>query len=222
MLDFWLIWVYNKDTEREVLTMAIFNETNCSSGATASIARDPYNSSNSRNIKNTSKAVYNCGGYALNLFAWYCPWGLEVQESETPLARAYWQGDLFGTDEMFTPTFKCVQNMLAEIPTLRLLTGINDHIADNEYMLAFRISYDGDFHYAKRGNNGVWHHKRGSRDEIETMTILELLDESWLGRYDGPLVFFANIKKQGLTKPLLYGIITIVKKVRFSKWIINS
>lgn len=175
--------------------MAIFNETNCRMGETSSIARDPYNHSNSRNVNNTCKAVYNCGGYALDLFAWYCPWGLEVQESETPLARAYWQGDWFGTDEMFAPTFKCVQNMLAEIPTLRLLTGINDPITDNEYMLAFRISCDGDFHFAKRGNNGVWHHKRGSRDEIETMTILELLDESWLGRYDGPLVFFANTKK---------------------------
>ena len=195
MLDFWRIWVYNKDNEREVEIMAIFNETNCQMGETASIARDPYNHSNSRNVNNTSKAVYNCGGYALNLFAWYCPWGLDVPECETPLARAYWQDNYFGTDEMFAPTMRCVQNMLAEIPTLRLLTGINDPIAHNEYMLAFRISYDGDFHFAKRGNNGVWHHKRGSRDEIETMTILELLDECWIGRYDGPLVFFANTKK---------------------------
>ena len=175
--------------------MAIFNETNCRMGETASIARDPYNSSNSRNIKNTPKAVYNCGGYALNLFAWYCPWGEDVSEIETPLARAYWADDYFDDNEMFAPTMRCVQNMLAEIPTLRLLTGINDDIRPDEYMLAFRISYDGDFHFVKRGNNGVWHHKRGSRDEIETMTILELLDESWLGRYDGPLVFFANTKK---------------------------
>ena len=80
-------------------------------------------------------------------------------------------------------------------PKITELTGINDDIRPNEYMLAFRISYDGDFHFVKRGNNGVWHHKRGSRDEIETMTILELLDESWIGRYDGPLVFFANTKK---------------------------
>lgn len=175
--------------------MAIFNETNCRMGETSSIARDPYNHSNSRNVNNTSKAVYNCGGYALDLFAWYCPWGLDVPECETPLARAYWQGDWFNHDEMFAPTFQCVQNMLAEIPTLRLLTGFNDIVADNEYMLAFRISCDGDFHYAKRGNNGIWYHKRGSRDEIEIMTIPELLDECWIGRYDGPLVFFANTKK---------------------------
>ena len=175
--------------------MAIFNETNCQMGETASIARDPYNQSNSRNIKNTSKAVYNCGGYALNLFAWYCPWGLEVQESETPLARAYWQGDWFGTDEMFTPTFKCVQNKLAEIPTLRLLTGINDHIADNEYMLAFRISYDGDFHFAKRACNGVWYHKQGGSEHIRKIAVNNLLNTAWCDRYNGPLVFFANTKK---------------------------
>ena len=195
MLDFWLIWVYNKDTEREVLTMAIFNETNCSSGETASIARDPYNHSNSRNIKNTSKAVYNCGGYALNLFAWYCPWGEDVSETETPLARAYWADDYFEDDELFAPTFKCVQNMLAEIPTLRLLTGINDDIRPDEYMLAFRISSDGDFHFVKRADSGIWYHKRGSRKDIEIMTASEVIDDYWCGRYDGPLVFFANTKK---------------------------
>lgn len=175
--------------------MAIFNETNCRMGETDSIARDPYNRSNSRNVNNTSKAVYNCGGYALNLFAWYCPWGLDVDENDTPLSRAYWGDDWFDSNEMFAPTMRCVQNMLAEIPTLRLLTGINDDIASNEYMLAFRISYDGDFHYVKRGNNGIWYHKQGSCREILTMTISELLSKSWCGRYDGPLVFLANTKK---------------------------
>ena len=195
MLDFWRIWVYNKDTEREVLTMAIFNETNCRMGETASIARDPYNHSNSRNIKNTDKAVYNCGGYALNLFAWYCPWGLDVPEDDTPLARAYWGGEDFSDDEMFAPTMRCVQNMLAEIPTLRLLTGINDDIRPDEYMLAFRISYDGDFHFVKRACNGIWYHKQGGSREIGIMTTSDVIDNYWCGRYDGPLVFFANTKK---------------------------
>lgn len=175
--------------------MAIFNETNCRMGETASIARDPYNHSNSRNIKNTDKAVYNCGGYALNLFAWYCPWGLDVNETETPLARAYWADDYFDDDELFAPTMRCVQNMLAEIPTLRLLTGINDPIKDNEYMLAFRISYDGDFHFAKRACNGVWYHKQGGSQKIKVMTALEVIDDYWCDRYNGPLVFFANTKK---------------------------
>lgn len=175
--------------------MAIFNETNCQMGETASIARDPYNRSNSRNVNNTSKAVYNCGGYALNLFAWYCPWGLDVDENDTPLSRAYWGDDWFDSTEMFAPTMRCVQTMLAEIPTLRLLTGINDDIASNEYMLAFRISYDGDFHYVKRGNNGIWYHKQGSCSKIRTMAISELLSKSWCDRYDGPIVFMANAEK---------------------------
>ena len=178
--------------------MAIFNETNCQMGETASIARDPYNRSNSRNVNNTSKAVYNCGGYALNLFAWYCPWGLDVDENDTPLARAYLDDNWFNSDEMFAPTMRCVQNMLAEIPTLRLLTGINDDIASNEYMLAFRISHDGDFHFVKRGNNGIWYHKQGSCSEIRTMAISDLLGKSWCDRYDGPIVFMANAEKISL------------------------
>ena len=194
MLDFWRIWVYNKDTEREVLTMGIFNE-NTWAGTTESIVNDPYNQNNTRNLRNVDKAYYNCGGYALNLFAWYCPWGLDVDETETPLARAYWGDEFFNDDEMFAPTMRCVQNMLAEIPTLRLLTGINDDIRPNEYMLAFRISYDGDFHFVKRACNGVWYHKQGGSQKIGVMTALEIIDDSWCDRYNGPLVFFANTKK---------------------------
>ena len=193
MLDFWHIWVYNKDTEREVLTMGIFNE-NTWAGTTESIVNDPYNQNNTRNLRNVDKAYYNCGGYALNLFSWYCPWDEDASETETPLARAYWEGNYFDDDEMFAPTMRCVQNMLAEIPTLRLLTGINDPIQKNEYKIAFRISYDGDFHFMKRADNGIWYHKQGGSEYIRKAITQEVLDV-WCGRYNGPLVFFANTKK---------------------------
>lgn len=173
--------------------MGIFNE-NTWSGSNRSIERDPYNMSNQRNISNTDKAMYNCGGYALNLFSWYCPWDEDLEVYETPLARAYWDGENYEENEMFAPTMRCVQNMLAEIPTLRLLTGINDPIQKNEYKVAFRISYDGDFHFMKRCDNGIWYHKQGGSSYIRTATTQEVLDV-WCGRYDGPLVFFANTKK---------------------------
>ena len=173
--------------------MGIFNERTWF-GTNRSIELDPYNLSNTRNIRNIDKSYYNCGGYALNLFSWYCPWGEDVDETETPLARAYWADEYFDDDEMFAPTMRCVQNMLAELPTLRLLAGIHDELQENEYMLAFRISYDGDFHFMKRADNGVWHHKQGGSSYIHTVTKQEVLDV-WCGRYDGPLVFFANTKK---------------------------
>ena len=174
--------------------MGIFNE-NTWIGTNTSIANDPYNMNNTRNIRNIDKAYYNCGGYALNLFSWYCPWGEDVDETETPLARAYWADEYFANDEMFAPTMRCVQNMLAEIPTLRLLTGINDPIQENEYMLAFRISYDGDFHFVKRADSGIWYHKQGACKDIKIMYASDVIDAEWCGRYDGPLVFFANTKK---------------------------
>ena len=37
------------------------------------IEYDYLNSNNYRNINNTSITLYNCGGYALNTFNWYCP-----------------------------------------------------------------------------------------------------------------------------------------------------
>ena len=172
--------------------MGIFND-NTWLGSNRSIELDPYNLNNTRNIRNVDKAYYNCGGYALNLFSWYCPWEVD-EEVDTPLSRAYDDGEYFDSDEMFAPTMRCVQNMLAEIPTLRLLTGINDPIQENEYKVAFRISYDGDFHFMKRADNGVWYHKQGGSSYIRKATTQEVL-EVWCDRYNGPLVFFANTKK---------------------------
>ena len=37
------------------------------------IGFDPKNSNHLRNINNTDKFDYNCGGYALGTFSWYTP-----------------------------------------------------------------------------------------------------------------------------------------------------
>ena len=34
---------------------------------------DPLNNQKTRNIKNSNRYNYNCGGYALETFSWYCP-----------------------------------------------------------------------------------------------------------------------------------------------------
>ena len=34
---------------------------------------DPFNKNNKRNVRNTERNTYNCGGYALGTFSWYCP-----------------------------------------------------------------------------------------------------------------------------------------------------
>ena len=37
------------------------------------IPTDPFNFLRNRNVRNTEKRTYNCGGYALDTFSWYCP-----------------------------------------------------------------------------------------------------------------------------------------------------
>ena len=37
------------------------------------IPTDPFNFLRNRNVRNTEKRTYNCGGYALGTFSWYCP-----------------------------------------------------------------------------------------------------------------------------------------------------
>lgn len=37
------------------------------------IPTDPFNFLRNRNVRNTEKITYNCGGYALGTFSWYCP-----------------------------------------------------------------------------------------------------------------------------------------------------
>lgn len=147
---------------------------------------DELNLKNFRNIKNTEKRAYNCGGYALGTFSWYLPfefstwWDFEDDE------------DKFEKMEKLTEDF--VDYMLKDFSDLRVISKISD-LKKNEYAIAFKVSSDGDFHYVKRQTNGVWRHKRGAMSRIEYMSIEEVFHEDWCyGRYDGPLVLLAKRK----------------------------
>lgn len=141
---------------------------------------DLFNHSNYRNIKNTPKSWYNCGGYALKTFSWYLPsddvesWGGFIDEEDYEEATA-----------------AAVKVMLRDFPTLRVVQNENEVMKD-EYCIAFRISYDGDFHYVRKAKNGVWYHKLGGCQWIDTFQAEQIYSECWFGRYDGPLVLFAK------------------------------
>lgn len=157
---------------------------------------DPMNVNHNRNLRNTEKSLYNCGGYALGTFSWYCPY----ERGFDPLEEG-WETDL----EETLITHICVSTMLREFPNqLRQLWAWGDleereeslmeQLQENEYLVCFRISSDGDFHYAKKQANGVWYHKMGARQRIERTTFEEIHEEHWLGRYDGSVVYFAKTK----------------------------
>lgn len=143
---------------------------------------DLFNVQRKRNIGNTERHLYNCAGYALETFSWYCPneedWG-------------YWGYDEDLSDaEMFAKTFETVQFMLKDFKGRLRLIGSVDEVQENEYAIAYRVSSDSDFHFMKKMKNG-WHHKRGGSAHICVESEDYVLNEIWCDRYDGPIALMA-------------------------------
>lgn len=143
---------------------------------------DLFNVQRKRNIGNTKRHLYNCAGYALETFSWYCPneegweyWGYEENLSDA---------------EMFAKTFETVEFMLKDFKGRLRLIGSVDEVRENEYAIAYRISSDDDFHFMKKMRNG-WHHKRGGSAHIYIETEDYVLNEIWCNRYDGPIALMA-------------------------------
>ena len=132
---------------------------------------DDYNVLKKRNIRNTEKIDYNCGGYALESFSWYLPRHNNVSTSRS------------------TTIEDCVEAMLKDFPNLRIITSVDD-LRGNEYAVAFRLSAN-DFHYVKRASNGHWYHKMGSSNYISTMKKEVVFSESWGHGYEGEIALLA-------------------------------
>lgn len=143
---------------------------------------DLFNTQRKRNISNTERHLYNCAGYALETFSWYCP----NEEND-----GYWcfLDDLSDT-EMFAKTSETVEFMLKDFKGRLRLIGSVSEVQENEYAIAYRVSSDGDFHFMKKMANG-WHHKRGNTDRIYVESEDYVLKEIWCSRYDGPIVLMA-------------------------------
>lgn len=157
------------------------------------VPTDPFNFLRNRNVRNTEKRTYNCGGYALGTFSWYCPHRRE--DDFTPFGAYY--ADTASEAESITQ--HSVQVMLEDFRgKLRVISDVAEANMRNEIVIAFRISTkSGDFHYVRRGCNGGWYHKMGARPYIDKMDAVEVFSDYWLCgciRYDGPLVLFALTK----------------------------
>lgn len=144
---------------------------------------DLFNVQRKRNIDNTEKRLYNCAGYALGTFSWYCP-------NEKDDGNYWGFMDDWSDAEMFAKTFETVQFMLKDFKGHLRLIGSVDEVQENEYAIAYRVSSDGDFHFMKKMANG-WHHKRGNTSHIYIETEDYVLNEIWCDRYDGPIALMA-------------------------------
>ncbi len=99
---------------------------------------DPFNKENKRNIGNSDKWKYNCGGYALGTFSWYCPYHSQQENDE------YFDWDNDKTDEERLKL--CVTTMLEDFPNLLVITKEEIHKYRNYEIIAFKVC-ETDFHY---------------------------------------------------------------------------
>lgn len=149
---------------------------------------DKFNKKGLRNMMNTNKLHYNCGGYALETYNWYCPYPTEDKGKEM---FGYWAS--MSLEEKLEIS---VKQMLREFKgTLRVIDDI-DELENDEYAVAFKLG-ERDFHFAKRTSRGNWLQKRGNTPKIETMTKERVFSEEWAGGiYSSRLVLFAKKKKK--------------------------
>lgn len=142
---------------------------------------DLFNQNHKRNVYNTNQFDYNCGGYALGTFSWYLP---SYSTSVWGMFRNY------NENEMAQITEAAVEVMLRDFSDLRLIFDLRQ-VQKNEYAIAFRVSSDGDFHFARQDCHKKWSHKRGS-SAICKISQRYIFHNNWHGRYDGPLILFAK------------------------------
>lgn len=142
---------------------------------------DPKNVLKKRNIKNTEKRNYNCGGYALGTYSWYTPF----KKITAINLRNHHMYHAIEKD--------AVAKILTDFPDLQLVeenTIFNKSVdyTKNE-IIAFRFSHH-DFHFWKISKNGRWYDKMGSSYYINSHKYFDVF-ENW-GTYDGKLYFFTR------------------------------
>lgn len=150
------------------------------------LEEDPFNKNNNRNIRNTPKRNYNCGGYALGTFSWYCP---HAEEDDAQMGRHNYSFD--AQEEAWIKTMYAVSKMVLDFEgNLRMIKTLDQLHKETERVVAFRLSSDGDFHYIKKDKNG-WHHKCGGSRYIRYMSEHDVFNTKWNNHYDGPIVLLA-------------------------------
>ena len=149
---------------------------------------DPFNTLGLRNINNTVKRQYNCGGYALGTFSWYWP-GRTEEEHDKIMEYA--------EDEDWDNALELAAGaIIRELPGWMAVPF--NLIMDRKYspkeyeIVAMRFCYD-DFHFWKLGRNWNWYDKMGSTKCIHRHAF-EDVRRIWCHRYNSPIVCFIRAR----------------------------
>ena len=143
---------------------------------------DVYNEEGKRSSRNVDRWKYNCGGYALGVYSWICPYDTE-EEGEQYIDYNCWDNE----DE--EPDFNeraeyTAEWMLNNVPGLRRVDSPDAELEEGEWLIGYKVgrgpSWDGDFHFIKQTPSGRFYHKPGG-GRIRRMGQAEALSDSWSG-----------------------------------------
>lgn len=153
------------------------------------INHDPLNMRGSRNIRNTDKADYNCGGYALGTFSWYLP--SRTREEYTDIMG---HADIGDMDTALTLAAEAIVNELPSWSIVPFALVMERKYSPKAYeVVAMRFCYY-DFHFWKLGRNWNWYDKMGCREQINRHAFNDARNV-WNDRYDSPVVCFIRARK---------------------------
>ena len=153
------------------------------------VDHDPLNMRGSRNIRNTDKADYNCGGYALGTFSWYLP--SRTREEYTDIMG---HADIGDMDTALTLAAEAIVNELPGWSVVPLALVMERKYSPKDYeVVALRFCYY-DFHFWKLGRNWNWYDKMGDCRQINRHAFNDVRHK-WNDRYDSPVVCFMRARK---------------------------
>ena len=149
---------------------------------------DPFNTLGLRNVSNTVKRYYNCGGYAFGTFSWYWPGRTEEERDEImEYAKAEdWDNAL----EL------AAEAIVGELPGWTIVPiglVMERKYSPKDYEVVALRFCDCDFHFWKLGRNWNWYDKMGSAGGINRHAFGDIR-YTWCHRYNSPIVCFVKAR----------------------------
>lgn len=149
---------------------------------------DPFNTLGLRNINNTVKRHYNCGGYALGTFSWYWP-GRTEEEHDKIMEYAE-------AEDWDNALELAAEAIIRELPgwmAVPFNLVMERKYSPKEYEVVAMRFCDFDFHFWKLGRNWNWYDKMGSAGWIDRHAF-EDVRRIWYHRYNSPIVCFIRAR----------------------------
>ena len=152
------------------------------------ILDDPFNTLGMRNINNTTKRHYNCGGYALGTFSWYWP-GRTEEEHDKIMEYA----EAEDWDNALELAAGAIIRELSGWMVVPFSLIMKRKYSPKEYEIVAMRFCDFDFHFWKLGRNWNWYDKMGSAGWINRHAF-EDVRHIWCDRYNSPIICFIRAR----------------------------